>query len=163
MLLLGKRKFFDATKHILVNILVRKREDYGNMNRDFEKSILNDNETLNVALDKDDTRACKGLIHKVKKGDTLYKISKMYDVRLVDVLRENPYVNVYNIQIGDEICIPTELYDGEDRRYYNARVGDTFKEVISRIDTNVEKLFEYNKELFDLPIPLGTVLRIPEN
>ena len=49
---------------------------------------------------------CKGTVHKVVAGDTLYKLSKMYGVRLIDILKENPYVNVYNLQPGDEM--PTE-------------------------------------------------------
>jgi len=60
---------------------------------------------------------CKGTVHKVVAGDTLYKLSKMYGVRLIDILKENPYVNVYNLQPGDEICIPREaLLYGEGWR-----------------------------------------------
>lgn len=94
-------------------------------------------------------------------GDTLYKLSKMYGVRLIDILKENPYVNVYNLQIGDEICIPTEVYEEEERRYYTARVGETIGSVISNIGTDVDKLMEFNRELYDLRIPLGTIIRIP--
>lgn len=51
-------------------------------------------------------KMCRGVVHKVVAGDTLYKLSKLYGVRLIDILRENPYVNVYNLQIGEEIRIP---------------------------------------------------------
>lgn len=104
---------------------------------------------------------CKGIVHRVVAGDTLYKLSKMYGVRLIDILKENPYVNVYNLQIGDEICIPTEVYEEEERRYYTARVGETIGSVISNIGTDVDKLMEFNRELYDLRIPLGTIIRIP--
>ena len=49
---------------------------------------------------------CPGLIHVVKEGDTLYKISQYHHVSVTDILLANPYVNVYNLQIGDELCIP---------------------------------------------------------
>ncbi|SET05373.1 LysM peptidoglycan-binding domain-containing protein [[Clostridium] polysaccharolyticum] len=49
---------------------------------------------------------CNGTKYVIKKGDTLYSISRRYDVPLAMVLRANPYVDVYNLQIGDEICIP---------------------------------------------------------
>ena len=42
----------------------------------------------------------------VKEGDTLYKISQYHHVSVTDILLANPYVNVYNLQIGDELCIP---------------------------------------------------------
>ncbi|MGN0496789.1 MAG: LysM peptidoglycan-binding domain-containing protein [Lachnospiraceae bacterium] len=50
---------------------------------------------------------CQGKIHVIEQGDTLYTLSRLYDVKLIDIMRLNPYVNVYNLQIGDEICIPT--------------------------------------------------------
>lgn len=47
-----------------------------------------------------------GFIHVVKQGDTLYKLSQYYHVSVSDILMANPYVNVYNLKIGDELCIP---------------------------------------------------------
>ncbi len=49
---------------------------------------------------------CNGRIHTVKRGDTLYKISGMYHVPLALILRANPYVDIYNLQEGDKLCIP---------------------------------------------------------
>lgn len=106
-------------------------------------------------------KRCKGVVHRVVAGDTLYRLSKMYGVRLIDIMKENPYVNVYNLQIGDEICIPTEIYEEDERIYYTAKAGDTIGSVIYQLDTDVEGLMEYNKELFDIRIPMGTIIRIP--
>ena len=50
---------------------------------------------------------CDGVTHTVKKGDTLYEISRKYNVALALLLRANPYVDVFNLQVGDTICIPT--------------------------------------------------------
>lgn len=49
---------------------------------------------------------CSGIIHVVQRGDTLYKISRQYEVNLASIMAANPYANVYNLQPGDEICIP---------------------------------------------------------
>ena len=107
-------------------------------------------------------KECKGTIHKVVAGDTLYKISKLYGVRLVDVLKENPYVNVYNLRPGDEKCVPTEIYEEEEeRRYFTARTGETLRSITDELSTDVGRLMEYNKELLDMRIPLGTIIRIP--
>ncbi len=106
-------------------------------------------------------RQCKGVIHRVKKGDTLYRLSKMYGVRLIDIMKENPYVNVYNLQIGDEICIPTEIYEEEERRYYTTKEGDSLGSVIKALRTDIEELMEFNAELYDINIPAGTIIRIP--
>ena len=106
-------------------------------------------------------KGCNGLVHRVVEGDTLYKISKMYGVRLIDILKENPYVNVYNLQIGDEICIPTEIYEEEERRYYTSRVGETLGSIVNNIGVDLNRIMEFNKELYDFPVPLGTIIRIP--
>ena len=39
--------------------------------------------------------SCPGVIHVVKQGDTLYKISQYHHVSVTDILLANPYVNVY--------------------------------------------------------------------
>lgn len=52
-------------------------------------------------------RVCRfGFIHVIESGDTLYKIGKKYGVKVSALLFANPWVNVYNLQIGDELCIP---------------------------------------------------------
>lgn len=60
---------------------------------------------------------CHGLIHVVKRGDTMYKIAKMYHVSLWELMYENPFVNVYQLQPGDEICVPvsTRVDDRAER------------------------------------------------
>ena len=45
-------------------------------------------------------------IHVIEQGDTLYKLGKRYGVTVSALLFANPWVNVYNLQIGDELCIP---------------------------------------------------------
>lgn len=51
-------------------------------------------------------RYCNGMIHVIKKGDNLYQLSRKYRIPLALILRANPYVDVYNLQVGQEICIP---------------------------------------------------------
>lgn len=51
-------------------------------------------------------RYCNGMVHVIKQGETLYQLSRRYRVPLALILRANPYVDVYNLQIGQEICIP---------------------------------------------------------
>ena len=52
------------------------------------------------------TANCTGIIHVVKEGDTLYKIGKMHGVSVSALMYANPYVNIYNLQVGDELCGP---------------------------------------------------------
>ena len=49
---------------------------------------------------------CDGIMHTVRRGDTLYRLSRMYGVAVSDIMNVNPEVNVYNLQIGSTLCIP---------------------------------------------------------
>ena len=49
---------------------------------------------------------CDGMTYTIKQGDTLYGISRKYDVPLAMILHANPYADVYRLNIGDTICIP---------------------------------------------------------
>jgi LysM repeat protein len=51
---------------------------------------------------------CRGFLHVIEKGDTLYKLGKQYGVTVSSLLYANPYINVYNLQVGDELCIPNK-------------------------------------------------------
>lgn len=52
-------------------------------------------------------RKCNGIVHTIKKGDTLYQLSRYYNVTINEIMRANANMNVYNLQVGDQICIPT--------------------------------------------------------
>ena len=50
-------------------------------------------------------------MHTVRSGDTLYSISMEHQVSLALLLRANPYVDVYNLQVGETICVPVRAND----------------------------------------------------
>lgn len=51
-------------------------------------------------------RVYKGIVHVIEPGDTLYKLSKKYGVSVSSIMYANPFINVYNLQVGNELCIP---------------------------------------------------------
>lgn len=51
---------------------------------------------------------CEGITHTIKKGDTLYSISRQHNVPIAMIIRANPYVDVYNLKVGETICVPVE-------------------------------------------------------
>ena len=120
---------------------------------------------------------CKGFVYVVKDGDTLYKIAKEYDLKLIDILNSNPYVNVYNLQPGDELCLPTmpnsmtwhnmdrmkdnRMNDMEENVYVT-REGDTLRDILEYFNTDYMMLAEYNPAFYDLPVPEGTIVHEPK-
>lgn len=58
-------------------------------------------------------RPCRGIVHVVEQGDTLYNLGKRYHVSVAQIMFANPYVDVYNLQIGAELCIPVGIQPRE--------------------------------------------------
>lgn len=78
-------------------------------------------------------RYCNGMIHVIKKGDNLYQLSRKYRIPLALILRANPYVDVYNLQIGQEICIPVA-------RPYPQMGTPRNSEQMDRMEENTERM-----------------------
>lgn len=68
--------------------------------------------------------SCRGIIHVIEQGDTLYLLGRRYHVSVSSIMYANPYVNIYNLQVGDELCIPVgpqprDMDEGEERMNEN--------------------------------------------
>ncbi|MDE6432894.1 MAG: LysM peptidoglycan-binding domain-containing protein [Lachnospiraceae bacterium] len=102
---------------------------------------------------------CRGYVHVIEEGDTLYKLARKYDVKLFDIMRLNPYVNVYNLQIGEEICIPT--MPARPEKTYVVNEGDTIADVIRAFGVSFDVLAKNNPVLLDVELPEGLILKMP--
>jgi LysM repeat protein len=54
-------------------------------------------------------KRCNGIVHEIKRGDTLYTLSRLYNVSVGNIMRENKGINPYNLMIGEKICIPMRI------------------------------------------------------
>lgn len=93
---------------------------------------------------------CDGITHTVKKGDTLYGISRMHNVPLSMLLKANPYVDVFNLQVGDTICVPA------------SKMNEDTKEVmpgaVNRMQRENEMMPETEETTSDMvPFPVTSV------
>ena len=80
---------------------------------------------------------CNGHMHMIKKGDTLYALSRRYHVPLEVMLRANPYVDVYNLQPGDTVCIPGKKADGCNINLIMPRMGNRQEEMTPDVQKNI--------------------------
>ena len=104
---------------------------------------------------------CNGIIYTIKKGDTLYSISKRYRVPLAKILRANPYIDIYNLQIGEQICIPVcptcipfQLIT------YVVKNAETLFDILNQFGIELEDFLKYNN-LNGLELREGTRVQIP--
>ncbi len=94
-------------------------------------------------------QACNGIIYIIKPGDTLYKIGQRYGIPTAKILRANPYINIYNLRIGDKICIPTGGDMGvepiqEQKSIYTVGEDESIKTVLERTNMKFAELVSMN-------------------
>ncbi|MGN1084100.1 MAG: LysM peptidoglycan-binding domain-containing protein [Lachnospiraceae bacterium] len=104
---------------------------------------------------------CNGIIYTIKRGDTLYSLSGRFRVPLARILRANPYIDIYNLQIGEQICIPkcpdcNPFY----LMSYLVKDEETLLDILNRFGIEMEDLLKYNN-LNGIVLHAGSKLQIP--
>lgn len=106
--------------------------------------------------------SCPGPVHVVEQGDTLYGIARKHHTRVRVLLDLNPFVDIYNLQPGDEICIPPDRpSDQAGFRPYVVKPEETLGEILKKLSMSFEELARVNKVLSDLKLRPGTILLVP--
>ncbi len=104
---------------------------------------------------------CNGIIYTIKKGDTLYSLSTRFKVPLARILRANPYIDIYNLQIGDQICIPKcPTCNPFYLLSYVIKDNETILDILNRFGIELEDFLKYNN-LNGIMLYPGMKLQIP--
>lgn len=106
---------------------------------------------------------CNGTIYVVKQGDTLYNIAKKYALNINVVMQNNPFLNVFDLKVGDEVCLPLKTtIPIENIRPYVVKSQQSVKDILENKQLTFEELAKYNQIVQQLSIPEGTILLIPD-
>lgn len=106
---------------------------------------------------------CNGIVYTIKNGDTLYAISGRFNVPLAVILRANPRVDIYNLQQGDQLCIP--IAGG---RFpitiipYVINNPDSLLSILEQFGIDLTDFLRYNN-LSDIKLEPGMTVQIPMN
>lgn len=103
----------------------------------------------------------------VKSGDTLYSISKLFNVS-VDSIKRNNNLNSNILSIGQILKIPsgdsnvliTEDTATQDNNAYIVKSGDTLYSIAKNNNTTVDKIKELNNIVSDV-LSIGMSLLLP--
>lgn len=71
----------------------------------FNPAIAQNSQNLNS---DSETVQIKTLKHRVSKGETLYAISRLYQISVKDIVDMNPYISKHNIDVNDVLLIPAD-------------------------------------------------------
>lgn len=104
---------------------------------------------------------CNGILYTINKGDTLYNISRRYNVPLALIMRANQFVDIYNLQVGSKICIPIQIPGNlSELLTYVIKDTDTIQTILNNFGISYEELLKYNV-LQGESLKPGTVILIP--
>lgn len=115
---------------------------------------------------------CSGIQHTIKAGDTLYRLSRLYGVSVERIMEANPKGNIYNLQIGETICIPLqpdvekkEEKQGEWTMYmpYVTREGDSLNRLLEDFDMTFDEFASENPKIMPIPLKMGTTVYVKRN
>lgn len=91
---------------------------------------------------------CSGTLHTIAEGDTLYMIAKQYRIPLAVIMRANPNMDPYNLQIGQQLCIPAagsgQTPSCPGGMLYQTQRGDTLTRIAERFNVTYEALMMSN-------------------
>jgi LysM repeat protein/ABC-type branched-subunit amino acid transport system substrate-binding protein len=111
-------------------------------------------------------------IHKVKKDQTLYSISRAYGITEQDIAVANPNVLLEVIKPGQALKIPevsqlgnlSETYFGlteDDFIYHTVKPQETLFYLSKKFSVPIELIVKYNPGTDEL-LPIGQVVKIPK-
>ena len=108
-------------------------------------------------------------LHTVEKGQTLFAISKAYEISLNDIIIENPKA-IDGIKPGQVLKVPVKkpkiiepalVTEDENYKIHKVEAGQTLYSIAKQYETSVEKLKIANPELID-GLKGGQLLKIPK-
>ncbi|MCR9144550.1 MAG: M23 family metallopeptidase [bacterium] len=105
--------------------------------------------------------------HKVKKGETIWSISRRYGMKPARIVEHNPELKSRPLYIGEEILIVREAKKGPVTAkkktrvvYYKVKSGDTLSHIARRNRVSVANLQKWNRINKKGVIKIGQRLKI---
>jgi LysM repeat protein/ABC-type branched-subunit amino acid transport system substrate-binding protein len=119
------------------------------------------------------------LHHKVKPGDTLYSLSRRYNIAIEDIIEQNPALRNGILTIGSDVRIPCKeeadssvqtveqrtapkFIEGEKYVYYEIQPGQTLYSISKRYQVALELIQKANPDINTNDLKPGYMLRIPK-
>ncbi len=103
---------------------------------------------------------CNGFLYTIRSGDTVYTIAQSFNTTVDRILAANPGINVNNLQVGQQICIPSYSTTCNGF-FYTIRSGDTLYTIAQRYGTTVDRLLAANPGINANNLQIGQQICIP--
>ncbi len=98
--------------------------------------------------------------HRVRRRETLFGISRQYDVLMEDILQHNPEARK-GLKVNQVLRIPVEPVEEEpEHKTYKVSEGDTFYSLSRKFNVSIEDINEINPGLEGV-LKAGQVIKLP--
>lgn len=112
--------------------------------------------------------------HTIKSGETLYRLSKMYNVSTQDICEANPGLSISNFRVGEVVLIPTgskallsnaEQQDNTEKitpmQTHKVKRGDNIDKICEMYGVTEEDIQKVNPDVRLWQLKKNTTLNIP--
>lgn len=116
-------------------------------------------EYLGVPYTKPGSTVTSEDTYTVKKGDTLYSISKKQNIPIDTIIKLNNLTSS-NLQVGQQLKLKIDSNNSSSENQYTVQRGDTLYSIALKNNTTVDKLRELNN-LSTNTLTIGQILVLP--
>ena len=101
--------------------------------------------------------------HIIKDDETLYSLSKEYEVPVDIITEHNPEVEYSNLQVNQVIKIPKQLKPKKDNQYIEHKVKrkETLYALSKKYNISIEKIIDVNKNIKEDGLQRDQIIKIP--
>ena len=107
-------------------------------------------------------------VHSVKKGETVYSISKAYNITEIELTKENPSA-LYGVKENQslkisviESTVVAVSRDETKYTYYKLGPGDTIYSLSKKYDVSEDQIIAANPKIDIYKLPVGAEIAIPK-
>jgi len=100
-------------------------------------------------------------VHYLKKGETIYRLSRDYYVTETSIMNLNRISDPRSIPVGQRIFIPPVDYRSGRLKKYIVKSGDTIEDLLSRSGLELWQFNRINQGLTTTPLKPGSVIYLP--
>lgn len=104
------------------------------------------------------------VIHIVEPKETLYSLSKLYDVEMITLIKNNPVLTFDGLKIGQELKVPYKAPEIlEPSKNHIVKAQETWYGISKLYHITIDDLKTANPKIAVDGLKIGAVLEIPES
>ncbi len=107
-------------------------------------------------------------VHKVQPKETLYSLSKLYQISISNLIKDNPFLAEEGLKIGQELKISSVVVkapkSNTDKSFIKTHIvtpKETLYSIAKKYELTIDELKDANVEVLSNGLTIGNVLEIP--